>query len=157
MLKAMSKCGLRSNTSYEKGCLSMLKKAALPFQLVRSGSDLKMSHHTRKPTTCICEIKGADQLCSNCTADHRFVFTTRIVQFLFFLNPKFQASTLPLCLYMPVCVTPGRKPRRPVFPREHPNNIVKQPEASISARCRLSDSVAARNRYLVSNNVENGI
>ena len=23
----------------------------------------------RKPTVCICENKGADQLCSNCTAD----------------------------------------------------------------------------------------
>ena len=33
-----------------------------------------------------------------------FVFATRIVQFLFFLNPTFQASSLLLCLYMLVCV-----------------------------------------------------
>ena len=39
-----------------------------------------------------------------------FVFATRIVHFLFFLNPKFQASSLLLCLYSPVCVGPGRKP-----------------------------------------------
>ena len=41
----------------------------------------------------LCENKGADQLCSNCTADliSAFVFATWIVQFLFFLNQKFQA------------------------------------------------------------------
>ena len=30
-----------------------------------------------------------------------FVFATRIVQFLFYLNPKFQASSSFLCLYSP--------------------------------------------------------
>ena len=44
-----------------------------------------------------------------------FVFATRIVQSLFFLNPKFQASSHLLWRYSPVCVGPGRKPRRPVF------------------------------------------
>ena len=44
-----------------------------------------------------------------------FVFATRIVQSLFFLNPKFQASSHLLWLYSPICVRPGRKPRRPVF------------------------------------------
>ena len=39
-----------------------------------------------------------------------FVFATRIVQFLFYLNPKFQASSSFLCLYRSVCVGPGRKP-----------------------------------------------
>ena len=34
---------------------------------------------------------------------------------LFYLNPKFQASSHLLWLYSPVCVRPGRKPRRPVF------------------------------------------
>ena len=38
------------------------------------------------------------------------VLATRIVQFLFYLNPKFQASSSFLCLYRPVCVGPGRKP-----------------------------------------------
>ena len=67
-----------------------------------------------KPTICICENKGADQLRGNREADQRlcfrysdstipllltaklisaFVFATRIVQFLFYLNPKFQASS----------------------------------------------------------------
>ena len=44
-----------------------------------------------------------------------FVFATRILQSLCFLNPKFQASSNLLWLYRPVCVGPGRKPRRPVF------------------------------------------
>ena len=39
-----------------------------------------------------------------------FVFATRIVQFLFFLNPKFQASNLLLIVYNPVCDRPGRNP-----------------------------------------------
>ena len=51
-----------------------------------------MSHHTRKPTICICESKDADQLWSYCTADQRLCFHYS-VQSLFFLNPKFQASS----------------------------------------------------------------
>ena len=39
-----------------------------------------------------------------------FVFATRLVQFLFYLNPKFQASSYFLCLYRPVYVGPVRKP-----------------------------------------------
>ena len=44
-----------------------------------------------------------------------FVFATRIVQSLDFLNPKLQVSSHLLWLYSQVCVGPGRKPRRPVF------------------------------------------
>ena len=44
-----------------------------------------------------------------------FVFAIWIVQSLFYLNPKFQASSHLLWLYSPVCVDPGRKSRRPVF------------------------------------------
>ena len=54
----------------------------------------------RKPAFCICENKDADQLCGICA----FVFATRIVQSLFFLNPKFQVSSHLLRLYSPVCV-----------------------------------------------------
>ena len=43
------------------------------------------------------------------------VFATRIVQSLYLLHSKFQASSSILWLYSPVCVGPGRKPRRPVF------------------------------------------
>ena len=44
-----------------------------------------------------------------------FVFATRILQSLYFLNRKFQASSHLQWLYSPVCVGPGRQPRRPVF------------------------------------------
>ena len=37
------------------------------------------------------------------------------MHFLFFLNPKLQASSLLLCLYSPVCVRPGRNPQLLVF------------------------------------------
>ena len=40
-----------------------------------------------------------------------FVFTTRIVLFLYFLNSKFPVSSDLLCLYSSVCVRPCRKPR----------------------------------------------
>ena len=44
-----------------------------------------------------------------------FVFAIQIVQSLFYLNPKLQASSHLVWLYSPICVGPGRKPRRPVF------------------------------------------
>ena len=71
-----------------------------------------MSRLMGKPTICIGENKGTDQLRSNCTAKliSAFVFATRIVQFLFYLNPRFQASSSFLCLCRSVCVTPVRKP-----------------------------------------------
>ena len=46
-----------------------------------------MSYIMRKLDFCLCENKGADQLCSISA----FVFATGIVQFLFFLNPKLLA------------------------------------------------------------------
>ena len=45
-----------------------------------------MNNSMRKPTICVGENKGADQLIS------AFVFATRIVPSLYFLNPKFPAS-----------------------------------------------------------------
>ena len=72
-----------------------------------------------KPTICIGENKDADQLrgSGNREADQvtaklisAFVFATRLVQLLFYLNPKFQASSSFLRLYRPVCVGPVRKP-----------------------------------------------
>ena len=61
-----------------------------------------------KQTICIGENKDADQLTAKLIS--AFVFATRIVQFLLYLNPKFQASSSFLCLYRPVCVGPVRKP-----------------------------------------------
>ena len=64
-----------------------------------------------KPTICIDGKKKA-QISFSVTAKliSAFVFTTQIVQCLCYLTPKFQASSLLLCLYRPVCVGPVRKP-----------------------------------------------
>ena len=63
-----------------------------------TGSLTSMSRH-EKPTICYAKLISA------------FVFATWIVlQFLFFLNPKFSASSRFLCLYGWVCVGPVRKP-----------------------------------------------
>ena len=65
----------------------------------------------RKPTFCI-YAKTKTQISFTVTAKliSAFVFTTQIVQSLYFLNSKFQASSHLLRLYSPVCVGPGRKP-----------------------------------------------
>ena len=62
-----------------------------------------------KPTICLGENKDAVKLRGKKLIS-AFVFATRIVQFLFDLYPKFQASSSFLCLYSPVCVGPVRKP-----------------------------------------------
>ena len=66
----------------------------------------------RKPVFCIYENKVAEVIAKLISA---FVSATRIVKSLYFLNSKFQASSHLLSLYSPVCVGPGRKPRRLVF------------------------------------------
>ena len=48
----------------------------------------------RKPDFCLCENKGADQLGNNCDLISAFVFTTRIVQFLYFLNSNFHPPAI---------------------------------------------------------------
>ena len=93
------------------------------FQL--SPNTSKYAHYLsrvmRKPDFCICKKKDADQLRGNPEADQRFfVLATRIVLSLYFLNPKFQVSSLMnfserAC--SSVCVGPSRKSRRPVFSR----------------------------------------
>ena len=73
-----------------------------------------MSRILRKPAFCICENKDADQLRSNCEADQRLCFRYWDST-IYYLNPKFQPSSHLLLPHSPVCVRPGRKPRRPVF------------------------------------------
>ena len=52
-----------------------------------------------------------------------FVFAIRIVQSLFYLNPKFQASSHLLWQYSPIFVAPGRKHRIPVFSHRGSNHL----------------------------------
>ena len=73
-------------------------------------SHKNLSRVERKTAFCICENKDTDQLRGNREADQRLCFRIRIVQFLYYLKPKFQASSILLLLYSPVCVGPGRKP-----------------------------------------------
>ena len=75
----------------------------------------------RNPAFCICENKDADQQRSNGAADQRLCFAIRVVQCLYYLYQKFQASSHILWLYSPVCVGPGRKPRRQVFSQRGSN------------------------------------
>ena len=65
----------------------------------------------RKPDFCICENKDADQLRS--AAGQRLCF--RYIDSTIPLLPKSEILLRALFLYSPVCVGPGRKPRRPVF------------------------------------------
>ena len=78
----------------------------LPVLLYKSGvlRGIHLSCLMRKPTICICQNKGADQFAVTAKLISAFVFATRIVQFLYFLNPKFPVSSHLLCLYSPVCV-----------------------------------------------------
>ena len=59
----------------------------------------------------ICKNKDADQLCRNHSTDQCLIFATQIVQSLFFLNPKFQASCHPLKLYSQLCRTWSETPK----------------------------------------------
>ena len=69
------------------------RRESVLLRFQKCKNSLYMSHRIGKLTICRGENKGADQLRSNCEADQRpFVFAPRILQFLFFLNPKFPAS-----------------------------------------------------------------
>ena len=71
-----------------------------------------MSFVMRKSAFCICENKDADQLRSNCAADQRLCFATGIVEYLYFLNPTFQASRHLLSVVQPgLCRTWSETPK----------------------------------------------
>ena len=77
----------------------------------------ELSRIVRKPDFAYAKTKAQISFAVTAKLTSAFVFATWIVQFLFFLKPKFQSSSLFLKLYVPVWVRPGRKPRRPVFSR----------------------------------------
>ena len=89
--------------TYKKYLKSTFSEPILLGAYYKSSVNFYLSRCIRKPTICICENKGADQLCGNCTA--------RILKFLFFLNPKFPASSHHSLIF----VRPGPKPRLLVF------------------------------------------
>ena len=58
-----------------------------------------------KPAFCIGKNKDAYQLCGNRTADQHLCFRFISIRSLYFINKKFEASTHPLWLYSPLCVS----------------------------------------------------
>ena len=69
----------------------------------------------RKPAFAYAKTKTQISFAVTAKLISVFVCAIRKVQFLFYLNTKFQASSHILSLCSLVCVRPGRKPRRPVF------------------------------------------
>ena len=80
----------------------------------------------RKPAFAYAKTKTQISFAVTAKLISAFVFDRQIVQSLFYLNPKFQASSHPLWLYSPICVGPGRKPRRPVFSERGPYGIIME-------------------------------
>ena len=71
----------------------------------------KSTNEPRREKTGFLFAKTKTQISFAVTAKliSAFVFAIRIVQSLYYLHPKFQASSHHLWLYRPVCVGPGRK------------------------------------------------
>ena len=82
-----------------------------------------MSRVVRKPAFCICENKDADQLRGNLEADQRLCFRYMDSTIPLLSKSEIQASSHRLWLHSPVCVGPGRIPRRPVFTQRGSNYI----------------------------------
>ena len=88
-----------------------------------SSQNQDMSRVIRKPDFAYAKSKSQISFAVTAKLISVFVFATRIVQSLFYLNPKFQASSHLLWLYSPVFVGPGRKSRRPVFSQRGSYNL----------------------------------
>ena len=103
-------------------------KAWMPFSKIVAGkivngySRYTMGRIVRKPVFAYAKTKTQISFAVTAKLISAFVFATWIVQSLFYLNPKFQASSHLLWLYSPLCVGPGRKPRRPVFSERGSNS-----------------------------------
>ena len=70
-----------------------------------------------------------------------FVFATKIVQSLYFLYTKFQASSHLVRLYSPICVGPGRKPRRPVFSQRGSYDYAKTKFLLFMINCGIGNPI----------------
>ena len=81
------------------------------FVLTKLGEAVKhLSRLVKKPQSAYAKTKTQISFAVTAKLISSFVFATQIVHFLFFLNPKFQASNLLLRLYSLICVGPVRKP-----------------------------------------------
>ena len=90
--------------------------------------EIHLSRVTRKPAFAYVKTKPQTSCAVTAQLISAFVFATQIVQSLFFLNPKFKASSHLLWLFSPDCVGPaGRKHRRHVF-SQHSSFIRIEPQ-----------------------------
>ena len=71
----------------------------------------------RKPDVAYAKTKAQITCAVTAQLISAFVFATQIICFLFSLNTKFQASSLFLWLYRPVCVGVGQKKNKDLFSR----------------------------------------
>ena len=99
----------------------------------------------REPVVFFAYVKTMAQIICTVTAQliSAFVFATKIIPFLYFLNPKFQVSSHLLWLYNPVCVGPGRKLRRPIFSRHgsYLNSVQLTPGLSVMNLTRIQVNI----------------
>ena len=105
-------CGKKKQSSSKTIAIS-----TIIYLLSKHDSRCKLSscHCLRKPAFAYAKTKPQISCAVTTQLISAFVFATHIVQSLFFLNPKYQASSYLLWFYSLVCVRPGRKPRKPVF------------------------------------------
>ena len=90
---------------------SILFYSILFYSYALFASERYLSHCMGKPTICIGENKGADQLRSHCEADQRLCFRyTDSTIFLLSIKSKNFRLYLIFCDYSLVCVRPGRNP-----------------------------------------------
>ena len=75
----------------------------------------------RKPAFCICENKGADQLCVNRTADQPLCF-----RYIDSTIPLLLKSAIPIAVQPSLCLT-WAETRRQVFSRHDSLNIAESP------------------------------
>ena len=92
-----------------------------------------LSRVVRKPHFAYAKTKTQISFAVTAKLISAFVFATRIVQSLYFLHPKCQVSSHFLWLYSPVCVGPGRKPRRLVFSQRGSFDISGAPAPILNA------------------------
>ena len=106
----------------------------------------------RTAAFCICKKKPQISCAVTAQLISAFVFSIRIVKILYYLNQKSQASSHLLWLYSPICVGPGRKPRRPVFSQRGSNMFmaVTHPRQLLHSQFPQSQSVGPHIRKFCS-------
>ena len=120
-----------------------LKTGFLMQELITYSRSDEMSLVVRKPVFAYAKTKTQISFAVTAKLISAFVFPTRIVQSLYFLNTKFQASSHLMRLCSPVSVGPGRKSRRPVFSRRGSVNA----QSFVTTASKLTNSHALQRRH----------